>query len=164
MTAALEALADALAAESRGLHGLLGLLEEEGQVLLRGDAAALAALADRKAAQIRDNAALEDARRRALAGIAEVLHVAPSTLTLTEVARRAPAQARTLLARRDELRRLAQGLADRARHNGFLIDRSLEYLRGLLSSLVGAVTRPATYTASGRHASPAAAALIDRQA
>ncbi len=164
MTAALDTLSDALAAESRHLAALLELLEEEGQVLRRGEAVSLAAITDRKEAWIRDRAALEDTRRQALSLVARALHIDLSAVTLTDLARREPAQAGRLLARRDELRRLTSRLSALVQHNGFLIERSLRYFRGFVSSLVGAVAHPATYTASGRHDVQAAAVgLIDRR-
>jgi flagellar biosynthesis/type III secretory pathway chaperone len=165
MTAGLDDLSVALAAEARHLGSLLALLEEEAEVLARADAASLAAIADRKAGWIRDRAPLEGARRQAVSRIADALGLDPSTVTLTDLAHREPTHAGRLLARRDELRRLAGRLSALVRHNGFLLERSLQHLRGFLSSLIGAVAHPATYTASGRsELPPAALGLVDHRA
>jgi flagellar biosynthesis/type III secretory pathway chaperone len=165
MTPALDEVAAALAAEIRHLEGLLELLREEERVLRQADTRALAAVTSRKEAWIRERVVVERARRQAVSRAARALQLDPAAITLSDLARRAPAQSRRFLDLREELRGLTDQLSECAERNGFLIERSLRHLRTFVATLVQAVTQTATYTAGGRSGpEPGALGLIDRRA
>lgn len=165
MSAWLDGLVAALAAEADLLSGMEGLLAEEAAALGRGDAAAMAALAGRKEAVAIELARLEAMRRVSLAEAGRVLGVPPDALTLDTLARMAPGRSAELAALRARLRSTLTALGATARRNALLIEESLRCVSVLLGALVGALAPAPTYAAAGRPPAPAAAPrLLDRTA
>jgi flagellar biosynthesis/type III secretory pathway chaperone len=165
MTALLEGLADILVEETACVRELLSVLEEQERVLLRADAAALAALVTRQQALVTSLGDLEGSRRATLGRLAGQLGVERERLTFSTLGQRVRAMPERLAAVRDELRQALGALARRNERNGFLLDRSLGYVERLLAQLLPTRTPVPVYAATGR-ATPVTPVLtrLDRRA
>ncbi len=150
MRGLLDDLTALLAAEAEALRRLLPLLQEEERALLRAEAGAVGGLLDQIGALTRRLSALEHARRTLSGRLAVALGIDPETLTLSTLLRRFPHPPAGLAALREELRGLLESLLALNSRNGFLVEQSLGYLRGLLATLVSALAPAPTYAPSGR--------------
>lgn len=165
MTALVDELEVVLAAQARELRGLVSLLREEERALLLADRVAVAALGERKAEQVRRLAELERRRAAILRELSAALGDASRTLTLSELVRRLPRPTPALPQARHELRGLLDRALAQSARNGFLVERTLGWLRGLLGEIASSLAPGPTYAESGRPVQPGLALhLLDRQA
>lgn len=165
MTDAVDELLDLLSEEAQELGRLLPVLEDQQRALLDGDAARVADLARRQEALAERLSGLEHGRRRLIARVAGDLGLPPGAVTLSALAERLPDPPARLGALRNDLRAQLTRLSTVHRRNTFLLARSAEYLAGLLSHIVNALTPTPTYGRQGQHGGAVpAVGLLDRRA
>ena len=165
MTGAVDELLAVLTEEAHELGRLLPVLEDQQRALLDGDAARVADLARRQEAVAERLSGLEHGRRRLVARVAGDLGLAPGAVTLATLAERLPDPRARLGALRSDLRAVVTRLSTVHRRNAFLLARSAEYLAGLLSHIVNALSPPPTYGRQGQHGEAVpAVGLLDRRA
>jgi flagellar biosynthesis/type III secretory pathway chaperone len=162
-----EVVADLTAAldqERAALVSMLDLATREELAIVGGDVALLTQLTDEKEHLLELVAALESERMTAITAIAGATGQDPATVTIsTVIASLSPADALALTSAGVELRREALALRDANERNAHLlrtsrdiVDRWLQYLRSLMSSVL--------YDASGRTAEAGRPTRLDRSA
>jgi hypothetical protein len=151
----------ALEAEVREVRRALAQLRSQERALRAADHRALEALLPEQEALAHRLGALEQERSACLGDLARALGVSGRALTLTELAARLPHTARALGRVGADLRAALGNLAARVEANAVLADHALGCLRGLLASIVAALTPAPTY---GGRPAVAAAHLVDRRA
>lgn len=165
MTPLLDELVAVLVAETAQVRRLLPILRDEERALLAADSSRVAELAGEKEHVAHELAALDRTRRMLVDHLAHSAGIRPEVVTLSALLRLSPAPPAALTSLRRELRDLLTSVQALNRRNGFLAERSLGFVRGLLSELLSVVTPPATYAPTGRsdRAAPALQ-FLDRRA
>ncbi len=165
MIEAVDELAAVLEAEAAELRHLLAVLREEEHALLRADSAAVAEIVGRKDRLGRDLGVLESRRGVTVARLGAALGAGCQPLTVSALAGLFPDRAARLRSAGRELRGLLTALQALSGRNGFLAERLLDCVRGLLSSLAVALAPTPTYGATGRNdPRRTALRLLDRRA
>jgi len=156
-----------LAAQAREYQGLLPILDQEEQVLLKADARALAPISELREALVTRLVVLERDRGKALRALGAELGLDPRLLTVPRLMELLPASAAALAAVRREISGLLLSLAERNGRNLFLADRTLSWLGGLFTAMAPAdgPSAGSAYAPSGRTEQPIQdLRLLDRQA
>jgi flagellar biosynthesis/type III secretory pathway chaperone len=162
-----DALVAVLAAQAREYQGLLPILDQEEQILLKADARALAPISELREALVTRLVALERDRTKALQALGADLGIDARLLTVPRLMELLPASAPALAAVRREISGLLLDLAERNGRNLFLADRTLSWLGGLFTAMapVDGVIPGSAYAPSGRTEQPIQdLRLLDRQA
>lgn len=162
MTRPGDELVGILGAEAAELRRLLPLLDREALALTRGDAREVAALLPDKEACAQALAGLERTRRDTVERLADTL--GRPGVTMADLAPHVADPAALASLRRD-LRGLSVSARARNRRNGFLAQRALGIVRGLLAEILAVMAPGPIYAESGR-TGPATPAIsvLDRRA
>lgn len=164
LTEVVAELTAALEQECRALSSMLDLAIREELAIVGGDVALLTQLTDEKEHLLELVAALESERMTAITAIAAATGQDPALVTLSSVLASLPAADSLALASAGvELRREANALREANERNARLlrtsrdiVDRWLQYLRSLMSSVL--------YDASGKTAEAGRRTRLDRSA
>ena len=168
MKSPVDDLVAVLAAQAREYQGLLPILDQEEQVLLKADARALAPISELREALVTRLVALERDRGKALRGPGRRARPrsAPPHGPPAHGAPARPAHPRSPRSG-EEISGLLLDLAERNGRNLFLADRTLSWLGGLFTAMAPAdgLSAGPAYAPSGRTEQPIQdLRLLDRQA
>lgn len=165
LTAAAEALAGALAEESRLCARLLGVTQREEQAIIAADIKTLTALVDEKEQILELLATLETERMTALTAIAGATGRTAASLTLGGVMELVdgPAQAQ-LIALSEGLRADGQALEQANARNAQLLRTSSDLVERWVQYLKTVITGALTYNPDGGAQGGGGNRMLDRSA
>lgn len=136
MSAALDELTGALAAQADELRRLLPLLEAQQAAVTGADGGRVAALMFGQAPILRRLVRLDQQRQVAASDLAAELGL-PGAPTLSAIAERLP-DAGALRALQHDVRLLLEAVDVRSRRTALLLDRAAECIEGLVRTVMGA--------------------------
>lgn len=156
----IEALERNLVAELEVQTGVQKLLDQQLQILTRGNARQLPAVLANAEAGIAESRRLEDERAAILRALAAELSIPIGELTLKRLEERLGGEAATLAGHGAELKQRLVHVRECNRQVGLLLRHSVRFIQDLIALATGAAGDARTYTRAGAVGAKAAKTVV----